>query len=535
MGLPGDLTTCVLTGTFADPAGNPMRGTVTICPNATLSDATGNVIIPQLQRAWQLFNGSFTSSPLVATDNSDITPANWGYLVQVALQGVPSYQFTVLLPTSGSPIDLSALSPATSIPQSSSYLQMSGGTLTGKLTLNGSPPLQIATGAGSGLVLTSDGSGNGTWQAGGATTTALTAETTRAETAEAALVPQSQTFSLANNTYQALQAWTVTGQTDTASAFGFVAGSQTYGSSPPIQGPAFWFGYNPAHLSQGGSATNAAVGLSCFADAGDTNNGAGGHGIEMNPAAFITPDGTKTTNAFQMVAVNDNTNTVTTAIRCGTGTVNGIASVIAFQNSNATKTYMQMGAATSDAVSILQNVTLAGAQVTQSIAGAVNWSIASTASTSTLTIAGQAGSALIFSSSAGTGLLTVSGNNANTVHAALSFQKSGVNKWQFEYAEPYLYLVNNANGATHMLLTPGASYAAARTNFYSVLQSYSSLVVGSAALATTATDGFLYLPSCAGTPTGTPTAQTGTAAHVYDTTNNKLYVYNGGWKSVTLS
>lgn len=62
-----------------------------------------------------------------------------------------------------------------------------------------------------------------------------------------------------------------------------------------------------------------------------------------------------------------------------------------------------------------------------------------------------------------------------------------------------------------------------------------SLVVGNAALATTATDGFLYLPTCAGAPTGVPTAETGTAACVYDTTDNKLWVYNGAWKGVVLS
>jgi hypothetical protein len=57
------------------------------------------------------------------------------------------------------------------------------------------------------------------------------------------------------------------------------------------------------------------------------------------------------------------------------------------------------------------------------------------------------------------------------------------------------------------------------------------MVVGTAALATTATDGFLYVPTCAGAPTGTPTTQTGTAPIVVDTTNNKLYFYSGGaWR-----
>ena len=56
-------------------------------------------------------------------------------------------------------------------------------------------------------------------------------------------------------------------------------------------------------------------------------------------------------------------------------------------------------------------------------------------------------------------------------------------------------------------------------------------IVGNQALATAATDGFLYIPTCAGTPTGTPTTQTGTAPIVVDTTNNKLYFYSGGqWR-----
>ena len=55
-----------------------------------------------------------------------------------------------------------------------------------------------------------------------------------------------------------------------------------------------------------------------------------------------------------------------------------------------------------------------------------------------------------------------------------------------------------------------------------------NVVVGTAAIATTATDGFLYVTGCAGTPTGTPTAKTGRVPLVVDTTNNKLYFYSGG-------
>jgi hypothetical protein len=64
------------------------------------------------------------------------------------------------------------------------------------------------------------------------------------------------------------------------------------------------------------------------------------------------------------------------------------------------------------------------------------------------------------------------------------------------------------------------------------IESNGSIRAGAAsALATTATDGFLYVPTCAGTPTGTPTAITGMAPIVVDTTNNKLYFYSTGvWR-----
>lgn len=58
-----------------------------------------------------------------------------------------------------------------------------------------------------------------------------------------------------------------------------------------------------------------------------------------------------------------------------------------------------------------------------------------------------------------------------------------------------------------------------------------------AAISTTAQGGFVTIPTCAGTPTGTPLAAgvpTGSVPMVWDTTNNILWMYSGGaWRSGT--
>lgn len=61
------------------------------------------------------------------------------------------------------------------------------------------------------------------------------------------------------------------------------------------------------------------------------------------------------------------------------------------------------------------------------------------------------------------------------------------------------------------------------------LTTLGSIVLGNAALTTNASAGFLYIPTCAGTPVGTPTAFTGRVALIYDTTNHQLWVYDASW------
>jgi hypothetical protein len=62
-----------------------------------------------------------------------------------------------------------------------------------------------------------------------------------------------------------------------------------------------------------------------------------------------------------------------------------------------------------------------------------------------------------------------------------------------------------------------------------------ALTLGVGAPATAAAGGFPYMPAMAGAPSGAPTAKTGFCPFVFDTTNNKLWIYTGAaWKCVPL-
>jgi hypothetical protein len=51
---------------------------------------------------------------------------------------------------------------------------------------------------------------------------------------------------------------------------------------------------------------------------------------------------------------------------------------------------------------------------------------------------------------------------------------------------------------------------------------------------TNMTSGFIYIPGATGPPSGTPTT-TSPFPLYYDSSNNRFYIYNSGWRSVALS
>ncbi|TSC93808.1 MAG: hypothetical protein CEN87_758, partial [Parcubacteria group bacterium Licking1014_1] len=105
--------------------------------------------------------------------------------------------------------------------------------------------------------------------------------------------------------------------------------------------------------------------------------------------------------------------------------------------------------------------------------------------------------------------------------------------------------ISTGSGSSDMFFqtaTAGASATTDRTPTTKLtVRGNGNVVVGTGtALATDATAGFLHIPTSAGAQTGTPSADTtGTSPIVYDTTNNRLYVYNPtgtpAWKYIAIT
>ena len=104
--------------------------------------------------------------------------------------------------------------------------------------------------------------------------------------------------------------------------------------------------------------------------------------------------------------------------------------------------------------------------------------------------------------------------------ASLAFGEIAINE-----ADHRLFY-RTGGGAIASMFLPNPAIAAGFSD------SRGNLAVGTTALATAATDGFIYDASMPGIPTGTPTAYSGRVPLVYDTADDRLYVYNGIWRPV---
>ena len=116
---------------------------------------------------------------------------------------------------------------------------------------------------------------------------------------------------------------------------------------------------------------------------------------------------------------------------------------------------------------------------------------------------------------------------------------AGDTKLSFHDAAGGENIIASADG--HLEINAGTTLdiTATTIDFNGAVVMDSNVRIGAGpALATNATTGFLYIPSMAGTPSGTPTDYTALSAIVHDTSNHKLYLYdhvNGAWKYAALS
>jgi len=125
----------------------------------------------------------------------------------------------------------------------------------------------------------------------------------------------------------------------------------------------------------------------------------------------------------------------------------------------------------------------------------------------------------------------------NTSTGASSGARFDINVASGAVGDPYILMTNQVvNWATGIDNSDSdrwkvsASGALGTTDIF-IGTTTGSVAAGTASLATTATDGFLYVPACAGTPTGVPTTITGYAPIVVDSTNNIYYFYsNAAWR-----
>jgi hypothetical protein len=185
------------------------------------------------------------------------------------------------------------------------------------------------------------------------------------------------------------------------------------------------------------------------------------------------------------------------------------------------------GSGTTSATASIEGATSGGAsRFLVSDDGLCRWYGTSNAETMRLDNAGNLG---IGTSSPISGSGLTIGNDGNgSATVKLAFSTSSTERASVQ--------MNGAGG--EMRLTAGyAGYGGFMTFFANGSERASITGAGNfcagaqSALATNATDGFLYVPTCAGTPTGTPTAITGLAPIVVNTTNNKLYFYSSGvWR-----
>jgi len=121
---PTNLTMITVTGRYLTADGAAAAGRVKFTPSVPTADGSGDpaVIFPLAPVVVTLDgDGAFTTE-LAATDDADLSPNGFTYLVVEAITGAPQRAYSIALPGSDTTVDLAGLAPVVPVTEVTPYL-----------------------------------------------------------------------------------------------------------------------------------------------------------------------------------------------------------------------------------------------------------------------------------------------------------------------------------------------------------------------------------------------------------------------------
>jgi len=109
--LPVGLSTVTVSGTYKHPNGSAMQGKLLFTPEPSiLTSGTHGTLVLGTVEATLDANGA-VSATLLATDDADVTPVGWTYLVQERWYDAPGRSYPLSLPSAAPTVDLADVAP----------------------------------------------------------------------------------------------------------------------------------------------------------------------------------------------------------------------------------------------------------------------------------------------------------------------------------------------------------------------------------------------------------------------------------------
>lgn len=127
MAYPANVSTVTVTGKWAasDGSGTPGSGYVTFTPNAILTDGALGIILEAQPLTATLDAAGAISTSLMATDDTDLSPSGWAYIVTEQITGFPPRTYVLQFPAAQTPVDLSTKAPLVAVPGLVGYVALS--------------------------------------------------------------------------------------------------------------------------------------------------------------------------------------------------------------------------------------------------------------------------------------------------------------------------------------------------------------------------------------------------------------------------